>query len=39
MLVFWCCGRQAGDPLPQESAAQFGCQPRERAVAVVERLF
>lgn len=32
-LVWWCCGKQVGDPLPKERWAEFDIDPYEVAVA------
>lgn len=32
-LVWWCCGRQVGDPLPKREASRFGIESYEQALA------
>jgi hypothetical protein len=40
-LVFWCCGRQVGDPLPKTQASAYGCIPHAMAQITTpsDRLF
>jgi hypothetical protein len=32
-LVWWCCGKQCGDPIPKREASSFGLESYEQAVA------
>ena len=32
-LVWWCCGKQVGGPIPQREAAQYGLESYGQAYA------